>query len=285
MRPLREGSGPGGRQESANEGDQLDDAVTAYLQGTAPVTVGLLGPVTVGAAGNVEPDRRSRLTEIVAYLAVHRRGAAVSDFDAAIWPDRAVSLKTRNQAITRSRAWLGGDEEGVSWLRPMKDGALRLSRQVIVDWELFQALDKRSSERGRLPAAVRRDLETAMRLVRGKPLSQLPTGRYGWMEETFLEQEIPSAVVDVAHRLARVLLEGGNAEAVIEVARLALEGDKYDERPWRDLIEAHHIRGEHRQIELLVRQLRELLEVELDDELQPETAELVERLLHRRRRA
>ncbi len=36
---------------------------------------------------------------------------------------------------------------------------------------------------------------------------------------------------------------------------------------------------------LLVDQLRELLEVELDEELQPETAELVERMLPRRRRA
>jgi DNA-binding SARP family transcriptional activator len=285
VRSLRKGSGPDGREESANEGDELDEAVAAYLQCTAPATVGLLGPVTVGAAGHVEPDRRSRLTEIVAYLAVHRRGAAVSHFDAAVWPDRAVSLKTRNQAITRARAWLGGDEEGVSWLRPMTDGVLRLSRQVLVDWELFQALEKRSHERGRLPAEVRRDLETAMRLVRGKPLSQLPNGRYGWLAETFLEQEIPSAVVDVAHRLARVLLEDGNAGAVIEVARLALEVDRYDERPWRDLFEAHASRGEHRQVELLVRQLRELLEVELDDELQPETAELIERLLPQRRRA
>jgi DNA-binding SARP family transcriptional activator len=285
VRPLREGSAPGGREKSANEDDELDDAVAAYLEGKAPATVGLLGPITVGAAGNVEPDRRTRLTEIVAYLAVHRRGAAVSDFDAAIWPDRAVSLKTRNQAITRARAWLGGDGEGLSWLRPMTDGALRLSRQVLVDWELFQALEKRSQEHGRLPTAVRRDLETAMRLVRGKPLSHLPTGRYGWLAETFLEQEIPSAVVDVAHRLARLLLEDGDAEAVLEVARLALEVDRYDERPWRDLLEAHALRSEHRQVDLLVRQLRELLEVELDDDLQPETAELIERLLPQRRRA
>jgi DNA-binding SARP family transcriptional activator len=273
------------REKSSRQGDELDAAVAAYLHGTAPATVSLLGPVTVEAGGHVEPDRRSRLTEIVAYLAMHRRGAAVSDFDAAIWPERPVSLKTRNQAITRARAWLGGDAEGVSWLRPMTDGALRLSRQVVVDWELFQALDKRSTERDRLPVAVRRDLETAMRLVRGKPLSQLPTGRYGWLAETFLEQEIPSAVVDVAHRLARVLLEDGDPEGVLEVARLALEVDRYDERPWRDLLEAHDLCGEHRQIELLVCQLRELLDVELDDELQPETAELVERLLPHRRRA
>lgn len=103
----------------------------------------------------------------------------MADFDAAIWPERPVSLKTRNQAITRARAWLGVDDEGVSWLRPMSDGALRLSRRVLVDWELFRALQHRVGERGRNPVDVRRDLETAMRLVRGRPLSQLPTGRYG----------------------------------------------------------------------------------------------------------
>jgi hypothetical protein len=128
-------------------------------------------------------------------------------------------------------------------------------------------------------------LETAMRLVRGRPLSQLPTGRYGWLAETFLEQEIPSAVIDVAHGLAGILLERGDAQRTLEIARLALEVDRYDERPWRDLLEAHHLRGEHRQVVVLADQLRELLDVELDDELQPETAELLERLLPRRRHA
>ena len=265
--------------------DELDDAVAAYLEGTAPASVGLLGPITVHATGNVEPDRRARLTEIVAYLAAHRRGAAVVDFDAAIWPERPVTLKTRNQAITRARAWLGDDDDGVSWLRPMAEGDLRLSRQVLVDWELFQSLQERASRPGRAQDDVRQDLETAMRLVRGRPLAQLPTGRYGWLAETFLEQEIPSAVIDVAHHLAGILLERGNAQRALEIARLALEVDRYDERPWRDLLEAHHLRGEHRQIVVLADQLRELLDVELDDELQPATAELLERLLPRRRHA
>jgi hypothetical protein len=275
----------GDHKESSDAQDELDAAVASYLAGSAPATVGFIGPVTVHATGHVEPDRRARLTEIVAFLAAHRRGAAVSDFDAALWPDRPVTLKTRNQAITRARAWLGADEEGISWLRPMTDGALRLSRTVLVDWELFEALQERSSQPGRPPAAVRRDLETAMRIVRGRPLSQVPAGRYGWLAETFLEQEIPSAVIDVAHRLGRMLLGAGEAQAVVEIARLALEVDRYDERPWRDLLEAHHLRGEHRQVEALADQLRELLEVNLDDELQPETAELLERLLPRRRRA
>lgn len=265
--------------------DELDDAVASYLEGTAPASVGLLGPIAVHAMGNVEPDRRARLTEILAYLAAHRRGAAVVDFDAAIWPDRPVTLKTRNQAITRARAWLGGDDDGVSWLRPMAEGDLRLSRQVLVDWELFKSLQERASRPGRAQDDVRRDLETAMRLVRGRPLAQLPTGRYGWLAETFLEQEIPSAVIDVAHHLAGILLERGDAQRALEIARLALEVDRYDERPWRDLLEAHHLRGEHRQVVVLVDQLRELLDVELDDELQPETAELLERLLPRRRPA
>jgi DNA-binding SARP family transcriptional activator len=265
--------------------DALDEAVDAFIAGTAPVSVALLGPVTVSANGNVDPDRRARLTEIVAYLATHQRGVAVSDFDAALWPDRQVTLKTRNQAITRARAWLGSDDDGVSWLRPMSDGALRLSKQVLVDWDLFQALHRRSQERGRSASAVCRDLQTAMSLVRGRVLSPLPAGRYGWLADTFLEQEIPSAVIDVAHVLACSRLEASDAAGAIDVARTALEVDRYDERPWRDLLEAHHLRGDTRQVATLVDQLRELLEVELDDELQPETTELIERLLPRRRHA
>jgi DNA-binding SARP family transcriptional activator len=265
--------------------DELDVALDAYFGNTAPASVALLGPITVHATGTVDPDRRSRLTEIVAYLATHRRGVPVADFDAAIWPERQVTLKTRNQAITRARTWLGSDEDGVAWLRPMCDGTLRLSTQVLVDWELFQALQRRAREAGRSTAGVRRDLETAMRLVRGRPLSPLPTGRYGWLAETYLEQEMPSTIIDVAHALAGLLLQAGDVAGAMEVARLALEVDRYDERPWRDLLEAHHLRGEGRQVALLVDQLLELLEVEVDDELQPETAELIERLLPRRRRA
>lgn len=283
--PSDASSAPSCPTDSDRFPDELDVAVTAYLDGTAPASVGFLGPITVHATGNLEPDRRARLTEIVAYLAAHRRGAAVTDFDAAIWPDRPVTLKTRNQAITRARAWLGGDDEGVAWLRPMADGDLRLSRQVLLDWDLFQALQERASRAGRAKDDVRRDLETAMRLVRGRPLAPLPTGRYGWLPETFLEQEIPSAVIDVAHHLAGILLERGDAQRALEIARLSLEVDRYDERPWRDLLEAHHLRGEHRQVVVLVDQLRDLLDVELDDELQPETAELLERLLPRRRHA
>jgi DNA-binding SARP family transcriptional activator len=265
--------------------DELDVALDAYFGNTAPASVALLGPITVHATATVDPDRRSRLTEIVAYLATHRRGVPVADFDAAIWPERQVTLKTRNQAITRARAWLGSDEDGVAWLRPMSDGALRLSTKVLVDWELFQALQRRSREPGRSTAGVRRDLETAMRLVRGRPLAPLPAGRYGWLAETYLEQEIPSSIIDVAHALAGLLLQAGDATGAMEVARVALEVDRYDERPWRDLLEAHHLRGEGRQVALVVDQLLELLEVEVDDELQPETAELIERLLPRRRRA
>ena len=272
-------------EPDVNRRDALDEAVDAFIAGTAPVSVILLGPVTVSANGNLDTDRRARLTEIVAFLATHPRGVAVSDFDAALWPDRPVTLKTRNQAITRARAWLGSDDEGVSWLRPMSEGALRLSEQVLVDWQLFQALHRRSQERGRGACAVRRDLQTAMSLVRGRVLSPLPAGRYGWLAETFLEQEIPSAVIDVAHLLAGSHLEVGDAAGAIDVARTALEVDRYDERPWRDLLEAHHLRGDTRQVATLVDQLRELLEVELDDELQPETTELIERLLPRRRHA
>lgn len=160
---------------------------------------------------------------------------------------------------------------------PVESGACRLGALPSSPEASAQARSSR--------AGVRRDLETALRLVRDRPLSQLPPRRYGWLAETYLEQEIPSGVIDVAHALAQMLLQDGEADSAVRVARLALNVDRYDERPWRDLLQAHELRGEHRQITLLVDQLLELLEVELDDELQPEIAELIERLSPRRRRA
>mgnify|MGYP001791941223 CR=1 FL=1 len=84
--------------------DELDVAVAAYLDGTAPVSVGLLGPITVHATGNIDPDRRSRLTEIVAHLPAPRRGAAIADFHGAAWPAPPAPPDPRTPAHPRAPA-------------------------------------------------------------------------------------------------------------------------------------------------------------------------------------
>jgi hypothetical protein len=259
--------------------DEFDATVAAYLDETVDTIarVRILGPVQVRASGPVEAKRVGVCTELIVHLATHGRHVdKPAELDVALWPDRAVQLSTRTEAIARARRWLGGDAGGNLHLPHGYGGELRLGPGVLLDWDLFQRLVARALNRG---AQGKADLATALRLVRGKPFEGIPSGRYRWLAETFLEQDIPAAVVDAAHQLARLCLDSGDPAGARDAARTAQLVDRYDERPWRDLIEAEHTLGNHGQIRALVDDLMTVLEVEVDDELTDETRELIAGLL------
>jgi hypothetical protein len=262
--------------------DELDAAVTAYLdESDATVArVGIIGPPQLRASGPVDSNRVTVSTELIAYLATHgRRVDKPAELDLALWPDRAVRLSTRSEAVARARKWLGDDADGTPHLPHGYGGELRLGPGVLLDWDLLRRLAARGLATG---ADGRDDLATALRLVRGKPFEGVPPGRYRWLAETFLEQDIPAAVVDAAHGLARLCLDAGDPAGAREAARIAQLVDRYDERPWRDLLEAEHALGSASHVRALVDDLKWLLEVEVDDELTEETRELLERILPRR---
>ena len=120
-----------------------------------------------------------------------------------------------------------------------------------------------------------------MRLVRGKPFENTPATHYAWVAETFLEQDIPALVVDVAHALAQHHIAAGDAEAARAAARTGQLVDQYDERLWRDLLQAEHALGNANGLRLLVSNLAGVLETEVEEDLEPETSELIHRLLPR----
>ena len=123
---------------------------------------------------------------------------------------------------------------------------------------------------------------TALRLVRGKPFEKIPANRYAWLAETFLEQDIPTLVVDVAHALAQRRLASGDPEGAREAARTGQQADQYDERLWRDLLEAEHQLGNVNAIRAIVKDLGVVLEADLEEDLEPETNHLIHRLLRSR---
>ena len=205
-----------------------------------------------------------------------------SKLDMALWPERAVSVKTRTQAVVRARPWLGTDADGEPRLSKGYRGEFHLASSVLLDWDLFQELAKRGMSAG---AESAEDLAAALRLVRGKPFEKIPEHRYAWVAETFLEQDIPVAVVDVAHRLAELLRDAGDVKGARDAARTAQIVDRYDERPWRDLLEAEHALGNTRAVQSLISDLQTTLEVDVDDELDPGTNEVISRVLPRRRNA
>ena len=70
-----------------------------------------------------------------------------------------------------------------------------------------------------------------------------------------------------------------------EAARTAQLADRYDERPWRDLLESEHALGNTSAVRSLVSELMTTLELEVEDELAPETNDVIARVLPRRRTA
>lgn len=259
---------PATRPEPA---DELDLAIAAFLTDEQVPAVSVLGAVQVRGPGPVENKRIALCTEIVVYLATHGRTVAdLSRFDAAIWPDRTVQPSTRTEALTRARRWLGTDPTGSRHLPQGYRERLTLGPGVLLDWELFERLVQRDR-----PG----DLLTALRLVRGRPFEAVPPGRYSWLSELYLEQDIPAAVIDTAHSLARSCFHTGEFDTAREAARIAQLVDPYDERPWRDRLQAEHALGNHGAVRRLVADLRATLEDDLDDVLTDQTAELIERLL------
>jgi nucleoid-associated protein YgaU/DNA-binding SARP family transcriptional activator len=262
----------------------LDSHVDAYLAADpTALRIQLLGPASVSAPGPLEPKRLPTCTELVVYLACSPRGATLTDVDGVLWPERIIPRHTRNTVITRARAWLARtstDEPRLS--RVDSEGRLHL-HDALVDWLLFERLVTRAGTRN--DADRIKDLQRAMSLVRGKPFESVPPGRYAWLASRNLEEHMAAAVIDTAHALAAELLATGDAQAARDVARTAQMVDPHDERPWRDLLRAEAALGRPRKIREHVRSLMRILDVEVADELMPETAELISQLLPREPKA
>ena len=257
--------------------DDLDAAVAAFLdpENTSVPKVAFLGPVQVSGPGDIQSRRIQVATEVIIYLATHGRSTPSTALDAALWPDRAVLQSTRHEAVSRARIWLGTDPDGNPHLSRSVDGVVSLSPAVLVDWDLFTRLAARGAAAN---GHGHRDLATALRLVRGQPFARTPPKRYSWLPETYLEQDIAAAVVDTAHRLATHRLAAEDPQGARLAARTAQLVDRYDERPWRDLLLAEHQMGNRNAVNSLVDDLMTTLEADIDDDLTEETRQLIEQL-------
>ncbi|HLF99345.1 MAG TPA: hypothetical protein VI916_02665, partial [Acidimicrobiia bacterium] len=108
------------------------------------VEVCVLGPVGVRGAASAF-DRRKAL-ELVAYLALHRRGAEADVLSEALWPDRLASPRTLHGVATVARRALGPGPSGEPLLpHAGPESHYRLDPAVAVDSERFSALVRKAS--------------------------------------------------------------------------------------------------------------------------------------------
>lgn len=156
----------------------------------------LLGPLEVtGVREDRSLHRTRRLTELVAYLALHP-GATASQIDEALWPGKRITAINRASFVSRTRQWLGYDTENDPYLPLIGDaGRLTLATTVSCDWYDFL----RHAHAG-LHEHNPDELTAALDLVRGRPFLGIEDHRYTWAEHDI--QQMISTIVDVAVALA-----------------------------------------------------------------------------------
>jgi hypothetical protein len=267
-----------GRTEGVRYNDPEDEPPARPPGGeTQPVVdIRLLGAIEVDAPEPLDESRRAICTEVLVYLATHAEGVHPTVLGGAVWP-RGVSASVRDATVARVADWLGRDSRGRPNLYYDERGRIRLGSEVRVDWETFRWLVWRSAAE---PASEMAYMTYALELVRGPLMDGRTRGRYGWMATEDFEYEATARVADVAHRLALMRLDEGDARGAVTAARAGLRLATGDEGLWRDLLRATHATGDAAQVRDVVQELRERVRTDpYTDQMQPETEALVEELV------
>ena len=246
--------------------------MTAALR-TADVRIQVLGQTLVEAAGAVEPERRSILTEAAICVALHPEGIRPAVLGTMLWPLGATADVVAG-TVERLRAWLGHDAQGLPHLREDAEGRLVMGPGVVVDWDVLRSL--LASSRGCPPQREVELLIEALRLVRGPMVAGAEEGRYTWMARVRAAHQYNALVVDAAHRVVELIGDTDPDGAGMAIAT-GLAVVDLDQGLWRDRLRlaARRGRGE------LEREVHGLLSAAGADDLaqvDPATAALVEDL-------
>jgi hypothetical protein len=238
----------------------------------SPIEVAVLGNVQVNGATESLRYRR-RLTELVAFLAMHPEGVTTDTFATALWPDRRVPVQTLANRLSETRRALGPAGDGRPRLR--KQGRRHLIVEAGTDWDRFQ--DLASEERGA------QGWRSALALVRGRPFGGLERGEWARLEG--FEAAMEAAVVEIACRLGDNALGRGDGGLAHWAALQGLLASPWDERLYRLLMRAADELGNRGGVDSALRSLASALEIEGDPLLgiHPETSALYRRLTSRSR--
>ena len=289
LRPRRAATPPTGRRRRPPADPDLDgDLQDWHAPDCHRPRIAILGPVAVAAPGQPPAERLRFYSEVVVYLAVRgARGASSDQLDDALWPERRISYSSRRVAMTKVRRWLGENTDGDLWLPPNMgaDRVYRINDGYLLDWHLFRRLRARGEARG---AAGTTDLRRALELVRGAPLDGADRpytagnrNPYTWLPASGIQpHHLASAVVDVSHQLVSLYLDAGDATVArwaVEQAWLA-DPDRLNDQPWLDLMRITAGEGHTSELRALIDQLVLVREVEIPEELSPDTYREVNRL-------
>jgi len=264
------GPGPGpGNQRLATAG-RIHETRSGPARRSVPIEVAVLGNVPVNGAPESFRYRR-RLTELVAFLAMHPEGATTDAFATALWPERRVPLQTLANRLSETRRALGLASDGRPRLR--KQGRRHLIVEAETDWDRFRDLASES--------AGADSWRRALALVRGRPFDGLDRGEWAQLEG--YTAAVEASVVGVACRLGEHALGRGEGGLAHWAALQGLLVSPWDERLYRLLMRAADGLGNRGGVDAALRGLALALELEGDPLLgiHPETSALYRSLTAR----
>lgn len=242
------------------------------------IEVRVLGAVEID--GIAAPIERRRSEELIAYLALHPKGATDDRIKTVLWRDKAPTDGTFNTTVSFARSTLGLDSEGNPHF-PRYSAAghtYRLGPRVTSDIARFEARVAHAElcdEQDAIEA-----LRDALELVRGASLDG--TRGYEWAYSEHIVAAAEAKIADAAHRLAELCLSAGDHASANWAAIQGLKACEGDEALYRDRMMACHLAGNPAGVETAFEELCGIVEaLEPYDALQAETVETYERLSRR----
>jgi DNA-binding SARP family transcriptional activator len=225
-----------------------------------PRQVNLLGPVELTG---IRWLRRGQILNLLAYLALHRRGVDRHQLLGALWADDPPTLKTMRNRISEARALVDGAiTDGPIW---------RLEESVTTDWQQFIALGVGTPEQQR----------AALSLIRDRPFTGLDD--CDWIDLESIRTEVEAAIVDLALTVAQRDFDAGDYVNALSAARAGLRASRYEERLHRLAIRAAEAQGLSGVVKTLKKEMRTALDEDIEpgDTVQPETLALYAEGTHR----
>jgi DNA-binding SARP family transcriptional activator len=219
------------------------------------IRISLLGPLSIAGAGR-NGGLRSAGEQLIAYLALHPRGARRDELTEAIWPgeDPKRSRQSLWQNISEIRSLLGPEAL-------IADHALD-RRCVTIDVEELELL-LAEADAIRAPAARHQLLERALRLFRGQPLAGFDEL---WADP--YARRLQATHAELLEQVGHARLKARDARGALKAAEQGLDVDNLNEGLWRLAMQAESQLGLRESVGQRYEQLRRLLDEQVG--LQPE---------------
>ncbi|MCU1489130.1 MAG: rane protein [Acidimicrobiaceae bacterium] len=188
-----------------------DNSEAVERTAPGPIEVRLLaGAPMLEGLGTVPPSRdESRVTELVAYLALHDHQSELDELRSVVFgrPGAPGSARRAQNVGSLARRCLGRSGDGSAYLPAGTDGHYRLDDSVTCDWTRLRACSRLARRAD--PRQARSLLSEALALVEGRP-GEVGRPGWPWFVAEGLSRRLVADVVDAAHHLALLCLAAGD---------------------------------------------------------------------------